>query len=120
MSPALLELAKAAKSLASKGVIRTNSSPARYAPRGKRSHRNGEALSPERMKEVSPEILRRLKRGEEYITIIQAMGVTARTITLVKRANGIPVRGDERDGKVFLGTDSAGRERWGIVKPNQK
>ena len=112
MSPALLELAKAAKSLASKGIIQPVSSPARSIPKGKRSHRNGAPLSPARMKEVTPEILKRLEAGQEYVRIIQDMGVTARTITLVKRANGLPVRGDVKDGKVFRGLDWAGRERW--------
>lgn len=120
MNPALLDLAKAAKSLAAKGLISHNSPSSRSTPKGKRSHRNGAPLSPARMKEVTPEILKRLAAGQEYVRIIQAMGVTARTITLVKRANGLPVRGDVKDGKVFRGLDWAGRERWAIAVPNQK
>jgi len=112
MTPHLLELAAAAKACAAKGLIRHNAPSSHSAPRGKRSHRNGAPLSPARMKEVTPEILRRLEAGQEYVRIIQDMGVTARTITLVKRANGLPVRGDVRDGKVFRGLDWAGREKW--------
>ena len=112
MNPHLLELANAAKSCVAKGLIRHNAPSSHSAPRGKRSHRNGAPLSPARMKEVTPEILRRLEAGQEYVRIIQDMGVTARTITLVKRANGLPVRGDVRDGKVFRGLDWAGREKW--------
>lgn len=120
MNPTLLELAKAAKSLAAKGLIRHNAPDSRSAPRGKRSHRNGAPLSPARMAEVTPEILRRLNQGQEYVRIIQEMGVTAKTITLVKRANGLPVRGDVKDGKVFRGLDWAGRERWADANPAKK
>lgn len=120
MNPALLELVNAAKSLTAKGLIRHNAPDSHSVPKGKRSHRNGAPLSPARMKEVTPEILRRLNQGQEYVRIIQEMGVTARTITLVKRANGLPVRGDVKDGKVFRGLDWAGRERWANAKPSQK
>ena len=118
MNPDLLALAEAAKACAAKGLIRHNPQPRHAeAPKGKRSPRNGHPISPERIAEVTPEILRMVRNGYDYLSIIAKLGVTAKTITHVKRINGIPVKGDERDGKVFVGmrlntTTGEWKEHW--------
>ena len=114
MNPHHQELAEAARRATASGLIKVNPQPrTTEPPKGKRSPRNGAPLSPERVRELTPEVLRMVRQGYDYLSIIAKLGITAKTITFIKRQAGLPVKGDVRaDGKVFRGITKNYKEIW--------